>query len=88
MRKKRLVRKVMKILWAIPEELFFAISKDEPAAFLSLFKKRNYDMLSLDPGTKESKAYFAAKAGDGSAARTFITLTDDLSFKRVDVIEP
>lgn len=78
----------MKILWAKPEDIFYDITKDEANAFLDLFKRRNYSILTIDPGTKESKAYFAAKAGDGRAARAFITLIDDLSFSRVDVLDP
>jgi hypothetical protein len=74
-----------KILWAIPEDIFFDISVDETAAFLNLFRRRGYSQSSLEPGTNESKAYFSAKAGDGKGARAFITLIDEASFKRVTI---
>lgn len=78
---------IKKILHAIPEDIFYDISTDEAEAFLDLFNRRKYSTDSLEPGTKETRAYFAAKTGDGKAARTFITLSDESSFKREAIVE-
>lgn len=77
----------MKILWDKLTNTFYNAT-NEPAAFLALFKRRAYSQDSLTPHTPESKAFFAAKSGDGSAARTFLTLVDDDSFKVMNAIDP
>lgn len=76
-----------KILHAIPENIFYDITDNETSVFLDLFNRRKYNPLALEPNTKKSRAYFAAKAGDGKGARSFITLFDELSFKRETIVE-